>query len=79
MPTPPEPRGVDTPPTLITGADPNRLLDALFVNAPLRDYAQRPRVNDFTLPVLGMGYLASQTLGSTSRCDERMLLGTVWQ
>lgn len=36
-----------------------RTLDALFVNAPLRDYAQRPRVNDFTLPVLGMGYLAT--------------------
>lgn len=31
----------------------------MFVNAPLRDYIDRPRVNDFTLPVLGMGYLAS--------------------
>ncbi|MFG2051302.1 B12-binding domain-containing radical SAM protein [Micromonospora sp. NPDC048935] len=30
-----------------------------MVNAPLRDYGQRPRVNDFTLPVLGMGYLAT--------------------
>ncbi len=36
---------------LIAGADLTRTLDALFVNAPLRDYAQRPRVNDFTLPV----------------------------
>lgn len=44
---------------LIAGSDPSRSLDALFVNAPLRDYAQRPRVNDFTLPVLGMGYLAT--------------------
>lgn len=44
---------------LIAGADPTRTLDALFINAPLRDYAQRPRVNDFTLPVLGMGYLAT--------------------
>ena len=44
---------------LIAGADLTHTLDALFVNAPLRDYAQRPRVNDFTLPVLGMGYLAT--------------------
>ncbi|TDQ04864.1 B12-binding domain-containing radical SAM protein [Labedaea rhizosphaerae] len=47
------------PSDLIAGADPQRPLDALFVNAPLRDYTQRPRVNDFTLPVLGMGYLAT--------------------
>ncbi|MEU0234941.1 MULTISPECIES: radical SAM protein [unclassified Streptomyces] len=44
---------------LIAGADPNRLLDCLFVNAPLRDYGLRPRVNDYTLPVLGMGYIAT--------------------
>ncbi|MFF7183152.1 radical SAM protein [Streptomyces sp. NPDC008121] len=44
---------------LIAGADPNRVLDALFVNAPLRDYTKRPRVNDYTLPVLGMGYIAT--------------------
>ncbi len=44
---------------LIAGADLARRLDAVFVNAPLRDYAERPRVNDFTLPVLGMGYLAT--------------------
>ncbi|SCG43405.1 Radical SAM superfamily enzyme YgiQ, UPF0313 family [Micromonospora halophytica] len=31
----------------------------MLVNAPLRDYARRPRINDFTLPVLGMGYLAT--------------------
>ncbi|MGH3951527.1 MAG: hypothetical protein ACRDSE_20820 [Pseudonocardiaceae bacterium] len=55
MPTTPEPPHWD----LIAGADPARTLDALFVSAPLRDYAQRPRVNDFTLPVLGMGYLAT--------------------
>jgi hypothetical protein len=36
---------------LIAGADLSRPLDALFVNAPLRDYSVRPRVNDFTLPV----------------------------
>ncbi|MBO0802115.1 MAG: B12-binding domain-containing radical SAM protein [Nocardiopsaceae bacterium] len=44
---------------LIEGADFSRPIDALFVNAPLRDYAVRPRVNDFTLPVLGMAYIAT--------------------
>lgn len=47
------------PYALVAGADATRTLDALFVNAPLRDYGERPRVNDFTLPVLGMGYLAT--------------------
>jgi hypothetical protein len=44
---------------LIASADLSRPLDALFVNAPLRDYSVRPRVNDFTLPVLGMAYIAT--------------------
>ncbi|MEU0837568.1 radical SAM protein [Streptomyces sp. NPDC005969] len=44
---------------LISGADPAHALDALFVNAPLRDYDQRPRTNDCTLPVLGMAYIAT--------------------
>lgn len=43
----------------VHGADLTRPLDALFINAPLRDYGIRPRVNDFTLPVLGMGYIAT--------------------
>jgi radical SAM superfamily enzyme YgiQ (UPF0313 family) len=43
----------------IAGADLAQPLDALFVNAPLRDYTLRPRTNDFTLPVLGMGYIAT--------------------
>ena len=43
----------------IAGADLARPLDALFINAPLRDYGLRPRINDFTLPVLGMGYIAT--------------------
>ena len=51
--TAPDPR------RLITGADPSRPLDAVFVNAPLRDYAVRPRVKDYTLPVLGMAYIAT--------------------
>lgn len=45
--------------TAAAGADLGRPIDALFVNAPLRDYSLRPRVNDFTLPVLGMGYIAT--------------------
>ncbi|WP_240634106.1 MULTISPECIES: cobalamin B12-binding domain-containing protein [Streptomyces] len=44
---------------LITGADATHTLDALFVNAPLRDYDLRPRTNDYTLPVLGMAYIAT--------------------
>lgn len=43
----------------VAGADLTHPIDALFVNAPLRDYSLRPRVNDFTLPVLGMGYIAT--------------------
>lgn len=49
----------ELPSSHIAGDDPNHPLDALFVNAPLRDYSERPRVNDFTLPVLGMGYIAT--------------------
>lgn len=44
---------------MIAGADLARPLDALFVNAPLRDYDLRARINDFTLPVLGMAYIAT--------------------
>jgi anaerobic magnesium-protoporphyrin IX monomethyl ester cyclase len=43
----------------VAGADITHPLDALFINAPLRDYSLRPRINDFTLPVLGMGYIAT--------------------
>ncbi|MGV4891562.1 cobalamin B12-binding domain-containing protein [Streptomyces viridosporus] len=44
---------------LIAGADNTRALDALFINAPLRDYTLQPRTNDYTLPVLGMAYIAT--------------------
>lgn len=46
-------------PDLLAGSDSKRNLDLLLVNAPLRDYSLRPRVNDFTLPVLGMAYIAT--------------------
>ncbi|MDJ0460427.1 radical SAM protein [Streptomyces sp. H27-C3] len=48
-----------TAPDLIAGADLARPLDALFINAPLRDYGLRPRTNDYTLPVIGMAYIAT--------------------
>lgn len=50
---------VTAPSNLIAGADPSRPLDLLLLNAPLRDYNLAPRINDFTLPVLGMGYIAT--------------------
>ncbi|MFI5686804.1 B12-binding domain-containing radical SAM protein [Streptomyces sp. NPDC051636] len=59
MPAPLSTEEPSTAPDLIAGADPDRTLDALFVNAPLRDYGLRPRVNDYTLPVLGMAYIAT--------------------
>ncbi|MGI8308779.1 B12-binding domain-containing radical SAM protein [Saccharopolyspora hattusasensis] len=50
---------LESPCDPVVGAYFGRRIDALFVNAPLRDYSKRPRVNDFTLPVLGMGYIAT--------------------
>ncbi|MFD7550680.1 B12-binding domain-containing radical SAM protein [Streptomyces sp. NPDC059578] len=46
-------------PDLIAGAHPTRPLDLLLINAPLRDYTLRPRLTDYTLPVIGMGYIAT--------------------
>lgn len=44
---------------MIVGNEPGRPLDAVFINSPLKDYDESPRRNDFTLPVLGLGYLAT--------------------
>jgi radical SAM superfamily enzyme YgiQ (UPF0313 family) len=33
--------------------------DLVLVNSPLRDYDIRPRLNEFTLPTLGLGYIAT--------------------
>ena len=44
---------------MICGGDSTRKFDAIFVNAPLKDYDREPRHNDFTLPVLGLGYIAT--------------------
>ncbi len=43
----------------ILGANPTLPLDAVFVNSPLKDYDVAVRHNDFTLPVLGLGYIAT--------------------
>lgn len=43
----------------ILGVEPGTPLDLLLVNAPLRDYTLRPRVDNSPLPVLGLGYLAT--------------------
>jgi anaerobic magnesium-protoporphyrin IX monomethyl ester cyclase len=43
----------------VLGLEPGERADVVFVNAPLRDYEERPRTNDFTLPVLGMAYIAT--------------------
>jgi radical SAM superfamily enzyme YgiQ (UPF0313 family) len=34
-------------------------LDLVLVNSPLKNYDRHPRLNDFTLPTLGLGYIAT--------------------
>jgi anaerobic magnesium-protoporphyrin IX monomethyl ester cyclase len=46
-------------PSLTTGLSGRHCVDAIFVNTPLRDYGVRRRYNDFTLPVLGLAYIAT--------------------
>lgn len=53
---------------LISGGDLSAPLDLLLVQAPLRDYSERPRVNDFTLPVLGMAYIATAAAARGYNC-----------
>lgn len=36
-----------------------REIDLVLVNSPLRNYDHIPRLNDFTLPTLGLGYIAT--------------------
>ena len=49
---------------MIVGCDQNRPLDAVFINSPLKDYDIEPRRHDFTLPVLGLGYIATYARNS---------------
>jgi anaerobic magnesium-protoporphyrin IX monomethyl ester cyclase len=44
---------------MIVGHNSSVPLDAVFVNSPLKDYDENPRRHDFTLPVLGLGYIAT--------------------
>ena len=44
---------------LIFGADLQKPLDLVLVNSPLKNYDITPRFNDFTLPVLGLAYIAT--------------------
>src|SRR3954447_24622673 len=34
-------------------------LDLVLVNSPLKNYDLNPRLNNFTLPTLGLGYIAT--------------------
>jgi radical SAM superfamily enzyme YgiQ (UPF0313 family) len=43
----------------VRGLNSSHAVDAIFVNTPLRNYDERLRYNDFTLPVLGLGYIAT--------------------
>jgi radical SAM superfamily enzyme YgiQ (UPF0313 family) len=45
--------------SVILGRETDRPLDAVFINSPLKDYDKSPRRNNFTLPVLGLGYIAT--------------------
>jgi radical SAM superfamily enzyme YgiQ (UPF0313 family) len=45
--------------SLVRGLKNSRAVDAIFVNTPLRNYDIKPRYNDFTLPVIGLGYIAT--------------------
>src|SRR4051794_12987255 len=49
----------DSSRSFVRGLDMTRAADAVFVNSPLKNYDLAPRYNDFTLPVLGLGYLAT--------------------
>ncbi len=44
---------------LLAGIDLSRRIDAVFINSPLKNYDSEKRYNDFTLPVLGLGYIAT--------------------
>lgn len=51
--------GLAKPSTFVAGLDPGHAPDAIFINTPLKDYDHLERYNDYTLPVMGMGYIAT--------------------
>ena len=44
---------------LLAGMNVTRPVDLILINSPLKNYDLSPRYNDFTLPVLGLGYIAT--------------------
>lgn len=44
---------------LVRGLRRSSAVNAVFVNTPLHNYDLRPKRHDFTLPVLGLGYIAT--------------------
>lgn len=44
---------------MLVGTDNVHSVDVIFINSPLKNYDLSPRYNDFTLPVLGLGYIAT--------------------
>lgn len=44
---------------MLAGIHAEKPIDAIFVNSPLKNYDVSPRYNDFTLPVMGLGYIAT--------------------
>ena len=44
---------------LLAGIQVARSVDLILINSPLKNYDYAPRYNDFTLPVLGLGYIAT--------------------
>ncbi len=44
---------------MIEGLNSDQAVDALLINSPLKNYDQQRRLNNTTLPVLGLGYIAT--------------------
>lgn len=44
---------------LLAGINGTHPVDLILINSPLKNYDLSPRYNDFTLPVLGLGYIAT--------------------
>ena len=44
---------------MLEDTDAAHALDILFINSPIKNYDISPRYNDFTLPVLGLAYIAT--------------------
>src|SRR2546421_4245319 len=56
---------------MLVGADEACPVDVVFINSPLKNYDLSPRYKDFTLPVLGLGYIA------TYACEQGFNVGVL--